>query len=196
MCCFLCDKERCKWAVLIMREARSLSSSSRFVSWWPPHEFIKCLKSPQRPVAPSWDAMLEDRGGLGGVGGCSGEMEEKGAGENYPEISDWNRNLPDSLSGLPFLKTSKAVWERSGGVFRSIQFRYLLCLAAGRLGIKLIKYVWSLYRSPLNGGLLRHAPMNNSSRRSWAAHKRSGRCGDGEIKWETGKKERWRDRGR
>lgn len=26
-----------------------------------PHEFIKCLKSPQRSVAPSWDAVLEDR---------------------------------------------------------------------------------------------------------------------------------------
>lgn len=39
-----------------------------------PHEFIKCLKSPQRPVAPSWDATLEDRGGCGGN---SGEMEEK-----------------------------------------------------------------------------------------------------------------------
>lgn len=26
-----------------------------------PHEFIKCLKSPQRSVALSWDEALEDR---------------------------------------------------------------------------------------------------------------------------------------
>lgn len=121
-----------------------------------PHEFIKCLKSPQRPVASSWDAMLEDGGGCEGGWGWGWGFKRDGeeCGENYPgaEISDRNRNLPDPLRIPRFLKTSKAVNERRGRVFRRIQFRCLLCLAAGRFGIKLyIKYLWPLYRSPLNG---------------------------------------------
>lgn len=41
-----------------------------------PHEFIKCLKSPQRSVAPSWDEALEDRE-VGGGGLLARESRGK-----------------------------------------------------------------------------------------------------------------------
>lgn len=113
------------------------------------HEFIKSLPSPQRPAAPSWDGTFEDREGrlLFLFGGESG-------GKTIPTLKSLNEThtFTDPLRSLPFLKTSKAVGQSRGVFFRRIQLRYLLCLAEGRLGMKLhIKYLWSLYQSALNG---------------------------------------------
>lgn len=72
---------------------------------------------------------LKTEEGVLGAGRDGGE-----GGENYPdaEISDCYQNLSESA-----LCQGQQVAERRGGVCRRMQFRYLLCLAARRLGIKL-----------------------------------------------------------
>lgn len=93
-----------------------------------PHEFIKCLKSPQRPVEPSWDATLEDRGGCErGVG--SGEMEEK-VEKIIPTMrSQTETGTFQTLSGVcPFSRparhSDRGGEESSGGFNSDICFAW------------------------------------------------------------------------
>lgn len=90
-----------------------------------PHEFIKCLKSPQRPVAPSWDAMLEDGGGDVRVGGGGGSRETE---EDVEKITPALRSQTEigtfpTLSGFHAFsrpaRQSRGGGEESSGGFNS-----------------------------------------------------------------------------
>lgn len=61
-----------------------------------PHEFIKCLKSPRRPVAPSWDAMLEDGGGCEGGWGVGVQERRRRMWRKLPRRWDLRRKSEPS----------------------------------------------------------------------------------------------------
>ena len=133
------------------------------------NEFIKCLKilrdqrlGPGYITQVHWGLQAgrrKKKKRRGWIFGSISVLLEKMILAVFWEISKWNRTFLTLSLAWPFHEEGDVKEGRPGVFvgFMGLTVRHLLCLAAGRLRIKLyMKYLSPLYQSPFNEWLQRH----------------------------------------